>query len=414
MAQVEMHEAAFLRAAEEWRMAVAQEPAMRVAAVRSLAAVLPDDREALLRALGAGPAGAVGRAVAVGLLLEWDEPGRAWTTLRGALPDAGPARSAALRDFADGASLLDGREAARARAEALELLAAGQSGAAAAQTRVESARAFMEAGDGAASRRLLRALAEASGAPGDIAAAARATLIELTAAEGAPDVAARLLEEQRDRLPERDARRLARRVAFAFVRTGALGRAAAAVAADSSLAGDEVRGWIALYRGDLREAAATLRSVGADGGDPARAADRAGVVALASAVREDAMPALGAGLLRAAQGDSLGAARALGALALGLTGEARATVRLWAAQFAQSARDTATAEGLWTDVAAQSGSAPASAAALLALARVSFARGRFAEAAERLESLILRFPDSALVPEARRSLDRARGLVPRT
>ena len=89
-------------------------------------------------------------------------------------------------------------------------------------------------------------------------------------------------------------------------------------------------------------------------------------------------------------------------------------MRLRAAQFAQSARDTAAAERLWTEVAAQPGTAPASAAAILALARLSFARGRFAEAAERLETLILRFPDSALVPEARRALDQARGLVPRT
>jgi tetratricopeptide (TPR) repeat protein len=414
MAQIEMHEAAFPRAAEEWRTAVAREPAMRDAAVFSLQAVLPDDREALLRVLGAGPAGAVGRAIAVDLLLEWNEPRRAWAMLRAGLANAGPARLEALRHFAEGSSRLDGREAARARAEALELLAAGQHGAEAAQTRVEGARAYMEAEDGASSRRLLRALAEAAGTPEDIAAAARATLIELTAAEGAPDAAARLLEDQRGRLPERDARRLARRIAFAFVRAGALDRAASVVAADSSLAGDEVRGWIALYRGDLRAGAATLRAVGADAGDPARAADRAGMVALVMAVREDSMPTLGAGLLRAAQGDTLGASRALAALAQGLEGEAQAAVRLWAAQYALSARDTAVAERLWTEVAARLGTATSSAAALLALARVSFARGRFAEAAERLEALILRFPDSALVPEARRALDRARGLVPRT
>jgi len=414
MAQIEMHEAAFPRAAEEWRTAVAREPAMRDAAVFSLQAVLPDDREALLRVLGAGPGGAVGRAIAVDLLLEWNEPRRAWTTLHAALADAGPARLAALRHFAEGASRLDGREAARARAEALELLAAGQQGAGAARTRVESARAYMDAEDGAAARRLLRALAEATGTPEDIAAAARVTLIELSAAEGAPDDAARLLEDQRGRLPERDARRLARRVAFAFVRAGALDRAASVVAADSSLAGDEVRGWIAFYRGELRAGAAMLRAVGADAGDPARAADRAAMVALAAAVREDAMPALGAGLLRAAQGDTLGAARALAALALGLTGEAQAAVRLWAARYALSARDTAAAERLWNEVVALPGTAPSSAAAMLALARVAFARGRFAEAAERLEALILRFPGSALVPEARRALDRARGLVPRT
>ena len=85
-----------------------------------------------------------------------------------------------------------------------------------------------------------------------------------------------------------------------------------------------------------------------------------------------------------------------------------------AGRFAVAAHDTAAAEALWTAIAARPGPSPAGAAALLALARVSAGRGRYAEAAERLEALILRHPDSALVPEARRELDRARGLVPRS
>jgi hypothetical protein len=36
------------------------------------------------------------------------------------------------------------------------------------------------------------------------------------------------------------------------------------------------------------------------------------------------------------------------------------------------------------------------------------------QAASRLETLILDYPESALVPEARRELDRIRGLVPRS
>ena len=414
MAEVEMREGAYGPAAEEWRSAVAREPGMLEAAVYSLRSVAPADRESVLRTLTSGPDAALGRAIAVDLLLAWETPRRAWATLRGGPPESGPVRAAQLRHFAEGAARLDGAEAQRTAAEALETLAQGQAGPDAARSRIESARAYAAAGDVAAARRLLRAIAEAPGTPGDVAAAARATLVELAAAGGAPDEAARLLELERPSLPVREFQPLARRVAFAWIRSGALDRAEATVSGDSSLAGDEVRGWVALYRGDLSGAAATLRAVGADAGDPDRAPERAAAVALASAVGRDSLRALGAALLQAAEGDTLGSSRALAGVARALDGEAQAEVRLWGARFAAAARDTATAVAAWEELAARPGASTARAVALLSLARVAAAHGRFAEAADRLEDLILRNPESALVPEARRELDRVRGLVPRS
>jgi outer membrane protein assembly factor BamD (BamD/ComL family) len=41
-------------------------------------------------------------------------------------------------------------------------------------------------------------------------------------------------------------------------------------------------------------------------------------------------------------------------------------------------------------------------------------QGRTAEAVQRLEHLILTYPGSAFVPEARRELERARGAIPRS
>jgi Tfp pilus assembly protein PilF len=414
LAEVEMREAAFGPAAEEWRSAVSRIPGMLDAAVYSLRNVLPTDRDPVVRTLTAGADAAAGRAIAVDLLLAWGDPRRAWGTLLAGLPAAGAGREVLLRRFAEDAARREDPEGERAAAGALELLAQGQRGADAAQTRIESARAYVAAGDAAAARRLLRTLAEGPDTPGGVAAAARATLIELAAAEGAPEEATRLLDRERGTLPVRDAQRLARRVAFAWLRAGAPDRASAVVAGDYSLAGDEVRGWVALFRGALREAAATLRAVGADAGDPARAPERADAVALASAIGRDSFPALGAALLLAARGDAIGASRALAAASGELDGEARAEVQIRAAHFAEAAHDTAAAESLWTAIAARPGPSPATAAALLSLARVSAERGRYAEAGERLETLILRNPDSALVPEARRELDRVRGLVPRS
>jgi len=414
LAQIEMREAFFTRAAEEWRTAVAREPGKADAAAYSLQAVLPDERDGVLRVLGSGPAAAVGRQIAAELLLGWNEPRRSWAMLRAALADSGAQRAAALRRFAERAGRLDGREAQRVAAEALEALAASQPGPDAEQTRIESARAYASAGDGVAARRLLRAIAEAPGASASMVTAARATLIELAARQGDADEAARLLDADRARLPVREMLRLSRRVAFAYLRSGRLDRATAAAAADSSLAGDEVRGWVAVFRGDLRGGTALLRTVGADAGDAALTPDRAAVVALVSAVGRDSMPELGAALLRAAQGDTLGASHAMAAAARQLEGDGQAAALLWSARLAEAARDTAGAEGLWGEVAGRYPSSPAGAASLLGLARVAAARGQLAVAAARLEELILRSPESALVPEARRQLDRIRGLVPRS
>ena len=53
-------------------------------------------------------------------------------------------------------------------------------------------------------------------------------------------------------------------------------------------------------------------------------------------------------------------------------------------------------------------------AANLALAELLISSHREDEAVQVLEQLILAYPKSALVPQARRKLDEARGAVPRT
>jgi hypothetical protein len=64
--------------------------------------------------------------------------------------------------------------------------------------------------------------------------------------------------------------------------------------------------------------------------------------------------------------------------------------------------------------AASSEVAAAAPAAELALARLMIAQRRSTEAVSLLEHLILTWPRSATVPEARRALDEAKGAVPPT
>jgi TolA-binding protein len=63
---------------------------------------------------------------------------------------------------------------------------------------------------------------------------------------------------------------------------------------------------------------------------------------------------------------------------------------------------------LWTRLVSEHGSAPEAPEADLEWARALRRAGRSAEAAARLEHLILTYPDSALVAQARRELESIR------
>ena len=74
----------------------------------------------------------------------------------------------------------------------------------------------------------------------------------------------------------------------------------------------------------------------------------------------------------------------------------------------------ATAIALFDEIVRAGGPGAAPPAAELEWARVLVRQGRAADAVQRLEHLILSYPGSAFVPEARRELERARGAVPRS
>jgi hypothetical protein len=62
--------------------------------------------------------------------------------------------------------------------------------------------------------------------------------------------------------------------------------------------------------------------------------------------------------------------------------------------------------------AGDTGAAPPTAE--LEWARLLVRQGRPVEAVQHLEHLILTYPGSAVVPEARREMERARGAIPRS
>src|SRR5947208_433867 len=83
------------------------------------------------------------------------------------------------------------------------------------------------------------------------------------------------------------------------------------VARDSGVEALALQGWIALYRGRLREAQRLFLAPGPYAGDQRDAVDRTTMVALLQRVPDDSFPELGSALSLLAQGDSLRAVAAL-------------------------------------------------------------------------------------------------------
>ncbi len=208
-------------------------------------------------------------------------------------------------------------------------------------------------------------------------------------------------------------------MARARIARGELDRAAAALGNDSSVAALAERGWIALYRGDLKGAMEAFRVAGPYASDRAAATDRTAMMALLQRVQEPASPELGAALLTLARGDSAAAVTALrrAAGALPVQG-GRLEVLLIAGQVASrlGAQHEVTAIALFDEIAraGPEGGGAAPAAAELEWARLLIRQGRSADAIPHLEHLILTYPNSAVVPEARRELERAKGAIPKS
>ena len=130
-------------------------------------------------------------------------------------------------------------------------------------------------------------------------------------------------------------------------------------------------------------------------------------LALLARTRADAAPAVGQAFLSAVRGDSVGAATQFESAARTMP-EAASLLLSAAARMQVARHDTATATRLWESIVTSYADSPEAPEAELAWARVLLARGDRPTAITKLEHLIITYPRSALVPIARRELDRAR------
>lgn len=410
LAQLRQAEGDYPGAARDWVRAVNHTAAFRASAVLLLGDTPPERRAAvaavLAEAVGAEPT----RLLAL-LRARWGEPEAGAVALATAMPDDAEAAAQLARAFFDETRGRTDRSALVARGLVLAAVADRQRGLAAVRTRMDAARAFADAGREADARRLLALVVSDPAAPPNIATAASATLLGVLVAEGRAAEAESLLAVVSPTLTMDERDRDARRIAMVWARRGEPARALALIAGDSSVAAFDVRGRVALLQGNLAEATAMLRIAGPYDDDREHAVDRVRLLALLHAVGSDSLPALGAALAALERGDSVAAARGLAALATEAGGAGGAALALLAAdlEFGLGQLDAAERGYRMADAPDAPATAPA---ARFGRARVLAARGVAADAVTMLEQLILDFPDSAVVAEARRLRDALRGARP--
>ncbi len=379
-------------AAESWREAMRDEPYYESAAVFSLSPTPRDLRDLVRRELGV-PGTPLGALQALALLeVQWGAPRDGWRVLS-ALPPSDTV-VAIWRQFADEVQRV------RAWAAARDALGAIHQARPDGATAVQAAAAALAADDPVAGLRLAR---EAAAALPDSIALADGLPLELDALArlGRASEAVRVLAKARPALGAEGARPLARHIAWAWIRAGDVARARDALKDAPLAAEDAVSGWLALFDGDLDGARVALRNSENPGQDVISA------LSLLNRTRESRSPAIGQAFLALAKGDSVQAAQRFERAAADLADAAPLLLAL-AARIETARRDEERSLTLWKRVAAEHPESPEAAEADLEWARGLRRRGDIPGARERLEHLILTYPSSALVPQARRELDTLR------
>jgi len=434
LAELSQRTAQWPEAAAEWGTVVSEMPEQLPNAVNQLDDAPNEVQERVLRVLTTGDAGPEGpvepRWLAAELLLGWGSPDRAWTLLAatvGGPGDSIPAGAGGntnreivseLRRFAERAS--QGSTPAHRRANGLALARFADYVPAPLSTRAraEAARALIDAGDGAAARMVLSRLATDPAAPADVQLLAHTALVEALIRENQLDSAEASL--RRGAVNGDDRERLMLELVRAWIADGKLDRAERAIGTDSSVEAQAARGLVRLYQGELKAAAAAFQAAGPYAGDRAAATERTQWLALLQSLAVERAPELGRALLLLARGDSAGAVGALRSAAATLPARGgRYDVLLLAGQVAAQLGGPHEAEaaelfGTIVNAADGAGTSAAPPAAELAWARLLARQGHVPQAVSHLEHLILTYSQSALVPEARHTLERLKGAIPRS
>jgi len=380
-------------AASAWRVGVEEEPYQVQAAVFALAQAQDASRDAVRAILGAPPVRRRAREVLAGLELAWGTPAAAWNALSELAPDTG-----AVASWLDFAERADGIEAWIPAREAWRAVLRTRCDP---DVALRAADASIRGGDASTALLVLddRACPVGGGTRRRVAVALRVRALALA---GRAEDASTVLAASGDVLDETQREALSSAIAWGWVRKGDVSRARATMGAALEDDTTGVLGWLALYEGDLATARRTLRPSGA----PSR--DAVAALALLSRTRAERAPGVGTSFLLLARGDSAGAAAAMERSSSELP-DATPVLLMLAARIHIARGDVVRAEPLWKRIVESYEQSPEAAEADLSWAKSLASRGDAAGARTRLEHLILTYPASALVPQARRALDQIGG-----
>lgn len=382
-------------AARSWRQAVADNPYLDQAAVFSLLPTPAASRDSVRRALRAPPPTVAPLKVLALLEVSWGSPRSGWDVLHRLPPD-----TAALAVWLEFARRAEEGEAWLVARDALVAVNAERPSPALA------ARAAADAlnGGDAASAVTLATSAERTQDSASAALSVVPVHLRALGALGRPEEGERLLAAYDPYLRPEQRARFTQVLAWGWVRRGDLDKAKrllAAAGADDGLA----EGWLALYDGDLATARKQLKP------SPDAPPELLTALALLERTTKDRAPDVGEAFLTLARGDTLAAATAFERAATSLP-EAGSLLRATAARLFAARRAMPRAVALWKSILESTPEAPEAPEAELEWARTLRRDGQTAAAVERLEHLILTYPQSALVPQARRELELARHAVP--
>jgi tetratricopeptide (TPR) repeat protein len=374
-----------------WRAALEQADYLTRAAVIALAGAPADQRPAIRELLMVRPAiPAVRRALAE-LELGWGSAHNGWTALRDLVP-GDSARNAWL-DFADRAEAAEGWLAAR---DAL-LAALGDSHDAELVSR--AARAAVSGGDSEGAVQLIE-LESRGRNPMEAARSFAVPHVRALASLGRPADAAAAAANYSRFLEPSQRGQVQQEVALGWVRAGDVGRARQSLQEAGVREGSgDVAGWMALYAGDLRGARGQLRGYG----DATHFPGTVTAMAILGRTRSDSSSDLGNAFVALARADTMASAASFAAAAVGL--EDVGSLLLVTAARLLVVRDTAAAVENLKAVLARYPHSPEAAESDLEIARILRRRGDKEGAIKHLEHLILTYPASALLPQARRELE---------
>lgn len=414
IAQLAIMEEDWPTAVREWTMAVRQLPGYRASAISALGQAPERIRQDILKALDKEPGAELAR-ISVDLRARWGDPVGAFEALMKSLPPGKPQQIDALQAFYEETKVESTKPYLLTQARTLEAIAERWvSPPQRARFLLDAARAYSASGDRTAARRMLTQIAGDTTSGPAVAAGATATLIDLLVKENKADEASTQLEKYRATISVDDYLRLRRAIAARWAQSGEIARGEALLVPDSSVEALALRGRFRLYAGDLKGVADLWKQAGPFAGSREESTDRSAILAMLQPIAPDTLAGLGLAFRSLDSGDTLGAARGLEQAGKELPVDGgRAEVTLYAGRLYAAGGQGAKAEASFR--AAVLKEAPStSAAALLELGRLFVTENRRPEATEVLEQMILDYPTSALVPQARRLLDQARGGVPRT